>query len=207
MTPAIQARLDRVDALKELDYESAITLGQEFLNVITTAFTTQMAILTATENKITEAKAAKNNRVIVQKSILDNDLEAIAKGKQTCEYWKASCIAISNKFQEFIIFMKEFHGKEKTQDFIEKLTILYPVFKEFTGIFNAFKDAKNKADNALQSDLTASLVYQQKASQSPVNEQIYTQAIADCIAKHEIFKALTPAMLDMCSFDELTRKS
>lgn len=140
-------------------------------------------------------------------SILEKDIKVLTRGEGTEKYWQERCLSVASKFQQFIGFMKEYHPKAKDANFVNKLSVHYPVFKEFDELYTLFITCRDKANAEIQKHPLATMIMSYKASGFPVNETVYTQTVAELISLNILFTNLTTPMYDMCTLVNLAQEA
>lgn len=200
-------RLEQVNTFRENDYDGAIALCQLLNQKVAQAFQEQLAALDRAKEKINHARENNGERPMNPESILEKDIKVLTRGEGTEKYWQERCLSVASKFQQFIGFMKEYQPKAKDANFVNKLSVHYPVFKEFDELYTLFITCRDKANAEIQKHPLVTMIMSYKASGFPVNETVYTQTVAELISLNILFTNLTTPMYDMCTLVNLAQEA
>lgn len=195
----------KVDDLAKHDYEGAMRLCQETIAKISRAFE---EYLTAVSKREQSLRALLNgtieNKCFINRGELEKDLAAIPKQRAYVEGWKGRYDCLSEKFSDLILFMSK-HEKGEADNRQSELDTKARVFQDFKEL-NTFYSEYREVVDRIRSDLNLSMLFNLKSQGLPLNENIYTQDIADLHARFSAMRVIAELHFDMCCLHDLSGK-
>lgn len=197
----------KLKGLKEADFDGAIKLLQEMGGAIELIFKTKREQLEISTGHIRQALEGKAEKPVFR-SIREMkiDLETLPSEVEILQSWQQKYRSFVERFHHFILFMKEFHPRDKDQVFIEGLKKHYPVFKDLDQL-DIFYDEYKKINGKIEADPICYGMLGYKRTGIPLNEQNYTPEIATLLAQKDAFDALERVQSLISLVYDLTAKA